>query len=68
MSDKKIIVKIDPMGNVVVEADGFAGQGCEAATRPIEAALAGGSGYERTFKSEWNQMDTDQEIHDHVTF
>jgi hypothetical protein len=68
MSERKINLKIDAMGNVVVEAEGFNGAGCEAATKPIEQALAGGAGIERTYKDEWNRVDTDQEIHDHVTF
>lgn len=51
---KKIIVTIDKMGNSKVEADGFNGVGCEAATGPIEQALAGGTGVERTYKDEWH--------------
>lgn len=50
---KKVVVTIDPMGNPAVEAFGFSGQGCEAATKAIEQALAGEGGMERTYKPEW---------------
>lgn len=40
---KQISIKIDPMGNPVVEALGFSGSSCEAATKPIEDALGGGA-------------------------
>ena len=39
MSDKRIKVKIDPMGNPTVEAVGFNGVGCTDAT--LAAAPAG---------------------------
>lgn len=53
MSDRKIKVTISPLGVPTVEAIGFNGVGCEAATKGIEQALAGGGGVERTFKPEW---------------
>lgn len=55
MQQKKVTVTIDPLGNPVVEAHGFKGQGCEAATKAIEDALAGEGGAERTYKPEWSQ-------------
>ena len=43
-SNKKIIVIIDPLGNVKLEAQGFQGEGCVDATQPIEERLAAGRG------------------------
>jgi hypothetical protein len=51
---KKIHVTIDQMGNPKIEAEGFAGMGCEAATAPIERALAGeGVSMTREMKGEY---------------
>lgn len=50
---KRITVKIDPMGNSTVEANGYNGVGCEAATSALEGALAGGKGFSRVLKPEW---------------
>ena len=36
---RKIHVRISPSGDITVEADGFHGKGCEAATKAIEDAL-----------------------------
>ena len=36
---RKIHVRITPAGDITVEADGFRGKGCEAATKAIEEAL-----------------------------
>lgn len=36
---KSIIVSVTPTGEVTVEADGFKGKGCEAATKAIQEAL-----------------------------
>ena len=61
---RQIKIKIDPLGNPVVEAVGFNGVGCEAATKPIEDALSGaGGGFDRVLKPEWNNSETDQEQH-----
>ena len=52
-SDKTITIVIDQLGRPKIEAHGFAGVGCEAATAPIEKALAGGDGaISREFKPE----------------
>lgn len=60
MSDKKITIKIDPLGNPTVEAHGFNGVGCEDATRTLEEALAGGDGnMTRVIKDEWSNADTE---------
>ena len=56
MNDRKITIKIDPLGNPQVEAHGFLGEGCETATKPIEDALSGaGASIDRVFKDEWSQ-------------
>ena len=51
---RKILVRITPAGVITVEADGFRGKGCEAATKAIEEAL--GKPGTRTRKAEyWRQ-------------
>lgn len=63
---KTITVTIDPLGRPKIEAHGFQGQGCEAATQAIEKALAGTGGVTREFKQEWNSPVTaeqKQELH-----
>jgi len=42
MSGKTITVTIDKVGRPTVEANGFVGTGCKAATAALEAAFAGG--------------------------
>ena len=41
---RRIIVRIAATGDVTVEADGFQGKGCEAATKAIEEALGKNTG------------------------
>ena len=48
---RSIHVRVSPAGEITVEARGFAGKGCEAATAAIEAAL--GSARHRTRKPEF---------------
>lgn len=50
---KTITVDISATGEVKVEAHGFKGSGCEAATKAIEAAL--GETSERKKKTEYYQ-------------
>ncbi len=51
---RKIHVRISPAGEITVEAEGFHGKGCEAATKAIEDAL--GKPGSRTRKPEyWRQ-------------
>ncbi len=51
---RKIQVRINPSGDITVEAQGFKGQGCEAATKAIEDAL--GKAGTRTRKPDfWRQ-------------
>ena len=54
---RKIHVRITPAGDITVEADGFHGKGCEAATKAIEEAL--GKPDTRTRKPDfWRQSQT----------
>lgn len=51
---RKIQVRITPSGEITVEAHGFMGKGCEAATKAIEDAL--GKAGTRTRKPDyWRQ-------------
>lgn len=60
--NKQIKVTIDPIGNSKVEAIGYNGVGCEAATKNVEEALAGGrGGVERVMKPEWSNPSTEEE-------
>ena len=55
---KQIHVRVSPTGEITVEAHGFKGKGCEAATKGIEAAL--GTATRRTRKPEcWRCTLTD---------
>ena len=48
---RKILVRVSPIGEISVEAEGFQGKGCEAATKAIEDAL--GKPRERTRKPQF---------------
>ncbi len=62
MDGRRIKVSIPQVGNPIVEAEGYNGQGCEDATRPIEQALAGSGETSREYKDEWSQgVDTAHE-------
>lgn len=50
---RRILVRVSPNGDIQVEAEGFQGKGCEAATQAIEQALGKRSG--RTLKPEHRQ-------------
>lgn len=50
---RKLKVKIDAMGIPTIEAEGFFGDACEIATKPIEDALSAGKGVERDYKPEF---------------
>jgi len=57
---RRIIVRVSPSGDLTVEADGFLGKGCEAATRAIERAL--GSVRQRARKPDfWRQPQRHQD-------
>ena len=54
---RRILVRISTQGDIVVEAEGFQGKGCQAATKAIEDAL--GKPGTRTRKAEyWRQEST----------
>lgn len=56
--DRKVVVSIDPIGMVKVEAMGFNGEGCADATKPLEDALASGAGgMTKEMKPEWYASD-----------
>ena len=56
---RKIHVRVTPTGEITVEAEGFQGKGCEAATKAIEEAL--GKPRERTRKPDfWRQSQRHQ--------
>ena len=59
---KKIAITIDPMGNPKIEAQGFVGASCDAATKPIEDALSGGKGGDTSYKPEYHQADQSAEV------
>ncbi len=59
MSARRILVKVSPFGEITVEAEGFQGKGCEAATAAIEEAL--GKARQRTRKPDfWRQTNRHQ--------
>ncbi len=47
---RRILVRVSPTGDIQVEAEGYQGKGCEAATQAIEQALGKRTG--RTLKPE----------------
>jgi hypothetical protein len=49
--NRRIHIRVSPQGDITVEAEGFAGKGCEAATKAIETAL--GTVRKRTRKPGW---------------
>jgi len=57
--NRRIHVRVSPNGEIVVEAEGFQGKGCEAATKVIEEAL--GKPQTRVRKPEyWRQAQREQ--------
>ena len=60
MNRRRIHVRVSPFGEITVEAEGFQGRGCEAATQAIEEAL--GKPGQRTRKSDfWRQPSSVQQ-------
>ena len=60
MSRRRIQVRVSPFGEITVEAEGFQGRGCEAATQAIEEAL--GKPGQRTRKPDfWRQPSSVQQ-------
>ena len=66
MSERRITVTIDPLGNPKVEGHNFQGQSCAEATKNIEVALAAGGGdMTREYKDSWHETEhnaTEQQI------
>ena len=57
--NRRIHVRVSPNGEILVEAEGFQGKGCEAATKAIEEAL--GKPRQRTRKADfWRQSQHNQ--------
>ena len=52
---RRILVRVSPLGEIQVEAEGFQGKGCEAATEAIEQALGKRTGH--ALKPEHRQRD-----------
>ena len=60
MNRRRIHVRVSPFGEITVEAEGFQGRGCEAATQAIEEAL--GKPGQRTRKPDfWRQPSSVQQ-------
>jgi len=56
---RRILVRVSPFGDLTVEAEGFHGKGCEAATKAIEDAL--GKPKDRVRKPDfWKQSQSHQ--------
>ena len=56
---RRILVRVSQSGEITVEAEGFKGNGCEAATKAIEAALGKSRG--RIRKADfWKQANTER--------
>lgn len=53
-SDKKIVITVNKLGDTKIDAVGFVGNECLAATQSVEQALAGTVG-ERNLKPEFDQ-------------
>jgi hypothetical protein len=58
---KTITVTIPQYGSPKVEANGFDGEGCAAATKPIEQALSGNIKADVEYKPEWSNPETHSE-------
>lgn len=54
---QKIAVTISALGVAKIDAQGFSGMSCAAATRPIEDALSGKAG-DKAMKPEAYEIDT----------
>lgn len=53
---RRILVRVFPTGEIQVEAKGFKGKGCEAATQSLENSL--GKRVHREHKPEFRQVET----------
>jgi Protein of unknown function (DUF2997) len=62
--NRRIHVRITPSGEIIVEAEGFKGKGCEAATKAIEDAL--GKPGTRTRKPDFWRRETTAKNHQKI--
>ena len=62
--NRRIHVRVSPHGEITVEAEGFQGKGCEAATKAIEDALGKPSARSRKpdFWRQNNQQQNRQQL------
>ncbi len=66
MTDRKVKFTIDPLGNPTIEAVGYMGGSCKAATSALEAKFAGGS-VNTVEKPEMHMTDSqDEHTHEHL--
>lgn len=63
MDDRKIKVTISALGIPKIEAIGFGGEGCAAATKNIEDVLSGGGETTRVLKPEWSESEGPNQQH-----
>jgi len=63
MDDRKIKVTISALGVPKIEAIGFGGEGCAAATKNIEDVLSGGGDMTRVLKPEWAEQPNEEQVH-----
>lgn len=56
---KQVVVKVSKLGDVKIDAEGFVGESCLAATQAIEQMLSGEA--KRTLKPEFDQAEASQE-------
>jgi hypothetical protein len=61
---RRILVRVSPFGEIIVEAEGFQGKGCEAATKAIEDAL--GKPRARTRKPDFWRQNQGQQNQQHL--
>lgn len=67
LTGKQIEITIDQIGRPTVEAKGFQGVGCKAATKGLIDKLSGGTGGAVTVdKPELAMVDTTQTQHQHL--
>ena len=53
---QRILIHVDPLGNVSIDAEGFKGQKCEEVTAVLEASFAGIAG-DRQHKPEYYESE-----------
>jgi hypothetical protein len=56
---KQVNIVIDATGKVTIEADGFTGSSCDAATAVFEQAFSKGAKADKEYKPEYYQADSE---------